>query len=88
MPSTVIRHVHYKPELKELSVWFAGSGERYKYFDVPGEVASSFTYAPSRGRYFNEHIRGHYRCRLVADPRAPRRFRPRPEFDQPIGIAS
>ncbi len=74
MASSVIRHIHYKPEPRELSVWFADSGRRYKYFDVPPEVFEAFREAPSRGRFYNEHVRGHFTCRLIEDPKPRRRY--------------
>lgn len=63
--STAIRHSFYRPEKRELSVWFAGSGRRYKYFDVPPGLYEAFRAAESRGRFFNTHIRGQFECRLV-----------------------
>jgi len=72
--SSVIRHIHYKPDLAELSVWFAGSGRRYKFFDVPGALYQAFRDAPSRGRFFNEALRGRFRSELVSDPTGRRRY--------------
>ena len=65
--SAAIRHVHYKPDHEELSVWFGPEGRRYKYFGVPPFVAEALEAADSRGRFFNQFIRGRYECRLV-DP--------------------
>jgi hypothetical protein len=65
--SSAIRHIHYKPELGELSVWFGPEGRRYKYVEVPPEVFDAFSAAPSRGRFFNAEIRGRYPSTLV-DP--------------------
>ena len=28
--SAAIRHIHYKPESEELSIWFGPEGRRYK----------------------------------------------------------
>ena len=73
MASTAIRHVFYRPEKRELSVWFAGSGRRYKYFDVPPELHAELVSAESRGRFFNEAIKGHFECtRIDEEPRRPR----------------
>lgn len=74
MASSVIRHLHYKPEPRELSIWFAGSGRRYKFFEVPPELYHAFVEAPSRGRFFNDHIRGRFRSELVSDPSGRRRY--------------
>lgn len=72
MASTAIRHVFYRPEARELSVWFAGSGRRYKYFDVPPALYAALLAAESRGRFFNAAIKGSFRCELIEDPRRKR----------------
>jgi hypothetical protein len=66
--SSAIRHIHYKPELEELSVWFVPNGRRYKYFGVPEPVYLALRDAPSRGAFFNAHIRDRYACRLADVP--------------------
>jgi lysyl-tRNA synthetase class 2 len=60
MPSTVIRSFDYRPDARELEILFT-TGRRYIYFDVPAEVVAAFRRASSKGRYFNAHIRDHYR---------------------------
>lgn len=65
--SAAIRHHHYKPELKELSIWFGPDFRRYKYFGVPQPIYDGLVNSVSMGRFFNEAIRDHYPCRLV-DP--------------------
>jgi lysyl-tRNA synthetase class 2 len=68
MPSTVIRHFKYDSETCELCVIFT-SGRRYIYAQVPPEVVTAWRDAPSRGTYFNAHIRDHFAYReLAADP--------------------
>ena len=67
MPSTSIRKSEYDPEKKVLSVWFVASGKRYDYEGVPAEVYAEFRNAFVKGRFFNEHIRDHFRHRLVSD---------------------
>ncbi|UWQ53265.1 KTSC domain-containing protein [Leisingera caerulea] len=42
-----------------LSIWFHQSG-RYDYFNVPAQVYSDFLCAPSKGTYYNSHIRDRY----------------------------
>jgi hypothetical protein len=59
MPSTVIRAFAYRPEGRELEVLFT-TGRRYIYQAVPAPVVAAFRAAPSKGRYFNAHIRGRY----------------------------
>jgi len=60
MPSTVIRNFSYKPAERRLQVQFV-SGRRYHYHDVPAEVADAMRSALSKGEYFNQHIKNHYR---------------------------
>ncbi|MBA3512339.1 KTSC domain-containing protein [Sphingomonas sp.] len=62
MPSTVIRRFDYSPERRELMVEFV-TGRRYVYLDVPEEEARAMRGAFAKGRYFNAHIRDHYRFR-------------------------
>lgn len=60
MPSTVIADMAYDPETQTLSVWFRPSGRRYDYFEVPSVVFDALRRSPSKGRYFNAHIRDGY----------------------------
>lgn len=66
MPSTAIRNTQYDPATKTLSVWFVPSGYRYDYADVAPTIYAAFRKASSKGRFFNEFIRDHYRYRRVA----------------------
>ena len=59
MPSTVIRSFDYRPALHALDVEFV-SGRRYRYADVPEDVAEAFRSAFSKGRFFNARIRDSY----------------------------
>ena len=65
--SAPIRHIHYMPADEELSIWFGPEGRRYKYFGVPEFIYEALRDAGSRGRFFNQSIRGKFECRLV-DP--------------------
>lgn len=56
MPSTVIRSFEYHPATNALDVTFV-SGRRYRYVDVPEELALAFSEAFSKGRFFNARIR-------------------------------
>ena len=60
MPSTVIKELAYDPETQTLSVWFRPSGRRYDYSEVPQRVYDALRQSPSKGRYFNAHIRDDY----------------------------
>ncbi|WP_353018354.1 KTSC domain-containing protein [Mesorhizobium sp. M0907] len=65
MPSTSIRKFDYDRNNRVLSVWFVASGKHYEFSDVPPEIFTAFKSAFAKGRYFNEHIRNHFRHRLV-----------------------
>jgi len=68
MPSSVIRRFDYLPQRQALDIEFV-SGRRYRYADVPEEVAQAFRSAFSKGRFFNARIRDHYRfTELPAEP--------------------
>jgi hypothetical protein len=66
--SSAIRHIHYKPEIEELSIWFAPDGRRYKYSGVPQLVYLALRDSPSRGQYFNRAIRGRFPSQFIAAP--------------------
>ena len=71
MPSTVIRRFAYDPPSRMLDVEFV-SGRRYRYAGVPQSVAEAFRAAFSKGRFFNAHLRDHFRCEeLEADEPSP-----------------
>ena len=48
-------------------MWFRQTGKRYKYFGVPELIYDELMEAPSRGRYYNDNIRGQFECFLVPD---------------------
>jgi hypothetical protein len=64
MPSTVIRHIDYRPELGQLVVTFT-SGSRYAYFDVPREAYEAFVGAFSKGEHFSREVRDRYPYRRL-----------------------
>jgi hypothetical protein len=64
MPSTVIRTHTYDSPTRDLTITFV-SGRRYVYAKVPPRVAAAFSRAPSRGAYFNHHIRDRFAVREV-----------------------
>ncbi|MGX9178796.1 KTSC domain-containing protein [Mesorhizobium sp. BHbdii] len=41
------------------------SGKRYQFEDVPPETFAAFKAAFAEGRYFNDHIRNHFRYRVA-----------------------
>jgi hypothetical protein len=42
----------------------------YQYFSVPAAVHQSLLAAPSKGRYFNQAIRGRFPYQLISDANA------------------
>jgi len=58
--STTIQRAEYDSDTAVLSLWFTGSGGRHDYFLVPARVFESLCLAPSKGSYYNQHIRDHY----------------------------
>ncbi len=71
MPSTMIADMAYDPETQTLSIWFRPSGRRYDYFDVPTVTYDALRRSPSKGRYFNAHIRDGYEFAPVENERQP-----------------
>ncbi len=64
--SSAIARLDYDPGLRVLTVVFRETGA-YAYFDVPPEVYDAFLAAPSKGVFFNRHIRDRYAyARLAA----------------------
>lgn len=72
MPSTVIRAHSYDSQNRELTIIFV-SGRRYVYAGVPQQIATALGQAPSRGAYFNQHIRDHFAYRELETAGARRR---------------
>jgi hypothetical protein len=60
MPSSVIRYFAYDDARRELRIRFQ-SGRRYIYLDVPPEVFDRMKASFSKGEFFNQHIRDHFR---------------------------
>jgi hypothetical protein len=74
--SSVIRGAWYLPERRQLDLLFT-SGRRYVYSEVPLAVATGFSEAESKGRFYNREIRNRFPCREVgrAGDREQRRER-------------
>jgi hypothetical protein len=71
MPSTVIRYINYDPRTQDLRVTFT-NGRRYVYAQVPPMIYAAFSQAPSRGAFFNGHIRDSYAYRELSGSGADR----------------
>jgi len=63
--STALSTVAYDDAAGILQLEFR-SGAVYRYFDVPAEIQQGLLRAASKGRYFNEQIREHFRQVFVA----------------------
>lgn len=66
--SSAISRLSYNPARHELHVRFRGSGD-YVYFDVPPEEYDALVEASSKGRFLNQRIKSHYRCKRRGPPR-------------------
>lgn len=72
--STLISAARYWPDDRALELCFTG-GRRYLYLGVPQTVADAFTRSTSKGRFFNEAIKGRFSCHELASEAVPRRRR-------------
>ncbi len=75
--SDVIHAIGYDPEINLLEIIF-NSGLIYQYRGVPRDVFEGLKNAESKGRYFNENIRGEFQSWLY-DAQAARFVRARDE---------
>ena len=64
--STTFSTVAYDEARELLQLEFC-SGAVYQYFGVPAAVHQALLSAPSKGRYFNQAIRGRFAFRLISD---------------------
>jgi predicted RNase H-like HicB family nuclease len=64
--SAVIREIAYEPSNEELIVTFV-SGRIYLYSGVSAATFDEFVKAPSKGHYFNAHIRDAHPYREVSE---------------------
>ena len=74
MASSLIRDARYWPDERALELCFA-TGRRFLYLGVPPTLAEDFVEASSKGRFFNQAIKGRFVCHELASPAAPRRHR-------------
>ena len=49
--------MEYDDETRELDITFT-SGKMYRYFNVPLEIYAEFLDAGSKGKFFNDNIKG------------------------------
>jgi hypothetical protein len=72
--STLISSARYWPDDRALELCFTG-GRRYLYLGVPRSIADAFARSPSKGRFFNDDIKGRFTCHELASEAVPRRRR-------------
>ena len=70
--SATLAAIGYDDTRKILQLEFR-SHAVYRYFGVPGSVYEALVSAPSKGRYFNGAIRGHFPHCLASKTNAGRR---------------
>ena len=63
--SSTLRSVGYDYQTRTLEIEFV-NGRVYQYEDVPPEVYAELIEGPTKGRYFNAHIRNAFAYRQVA----------------------
>jgi hypothetical protein len=71
MSSSVIRGAWYLPERRQLELLFT-SGRRYRYSEVPADVARGLVTAASKGGFYNATIRNRFPCRELGEPQRRR----------------
>ena len=57
--SSAVTSIGYDPKTQTLEIEF-GTGRVYQYYDVPGNLHDELMRAPSKGRFFNTHIKDLY----------------------------
>jgi len=65
MPSSVVAHIKYEAQEKELIVVF-NSGEVYSYENVPEKIYKEFRAAVSKGNYLNRKIKRYYKAKNIS----------------------
>lgn len=60
--SSAIEKIEFEDLTNRLAITFTG-GRTYTYFGVPRSVYERFMAAPSKGTFFNEHIKDRYSFR-------------------------
>ncbi len=63
LQSTALQAVSYDESRHDLRATFRESGRTYVYEGVPQELYDRLMFADSVGKFFNSHIRDHFRFR-------------------------
>ncbi len=72
LSSSLISRILYDDAARTLRVRFRDD-RAYLYFDVPPRVFDAMRASPSAGRFYNEEVKGRYRCAFDRDRK---RYRP------------
>ena len=64
LDSDTLAWVRYSPQQLVMELGFHDGGA-YTYFDVPAATYIELLRADSKGRYFNHHIRNHFRAQIL-----------------------
>lgn len=59
--SSAIKRAEYDPATQRLQLWFPDDGP-YSFCRVPQRIYDGLCRAPSKGTYYNDHIRDRYQC--------------------------
>jgi hypothetical protein len=60
--SSAIKAVGYDPATQQLYITFTSSSHPYTFCVVAPAVFDAFMAAPSKGGFYNAHIRGRFGC--------------------------
>jgi hypothetical protein len=62
--SSMLDNISYDETTQRMSITYK-SGSSYEYFDVEKAIYNGLREASSKGKFFNKHVRSHYRCKQV-----------------------
>lgn len=62
--SSAIKAAQHDPQTSTLTIDFP-NGSQYSYADVPQQVYIDFMNAESKGKFFNQNIKGKYKAEKV-----------------------
>jgi hypothetical protein len=59
--SSAMSAVGYDPQTRRMKITFV-QGHTYDFCGVPPHIFDGLLMAPSKGTYYNDHIKDRYRC--------------------------
>lgn len=66
--SSIIDSFHYYDKERVLTVKLKTSPDLYKYLDVEPRTIKDFNLAESKGKFFNQNVRGKYDVEKIPNP--------------------